>query len=195
MTASVKDTVITFSGHAEDASGAYITVNVGGTTATSGGMALIPTDMPLNFVAQEVAEVIGRLGLSGVTATAADATVTVTGAQHVAVEISGDIRVGQPTNEFHTSRCLRCCDRRIGMVSFARLDLDLALIQLDGGLVFHADIEDVGAIAGTVDVATLPPGAELWKRGRTTQLTGQDALEMCAMPRFSTSPRRRFHRL
>ena len=63
--------------------------------------------------------------IPGVTATPSGSLVTITGAQEIECDVTTDVRVGQPTDRF-CSICSACCDRRIGTVAAARLDLDAA---------------------------------------------------------------------
>ncbi len=171
LTAAVDGSTITFSGGSKQATGVYVTFNVGGPTPTQGVFLPIPPEMPVDFLAQAIVQTVQKLNPSGVTVEATDASVKFTGVQQVDCQVQSDIRVGQPDNEFHTCRCLKCCDHRIGMISFARLDLDIAFIQLDPGIVYRADIEDIGVITGTHDVRTDAAGAHYSKRGRTTRRT------------------------
>jgi hypothetical protein len=124
-------------------------VNAGGTEGTRGVFVATQSD-----IASAIIFAINNdLNLSGVTADALGLNgITVNGAQAIKCQFTKDIRVGQPTNRFCTSRCSRCCDRRIGIVTFARLDLDLALIQLDPGLQYGGIIKGIGRITGVHDV-------------------------------------------
>jgi hypothetical protein len=176
--ASVKAVIdnlgITFSGKAKSSCGAFVNWNAGSAVATDGVFVQIePHDTP-EQIAANVAEAVTDLHIVGdapVTAVASGATVSFGGVQQIECHVSSDARVGQPDSQFCTSRCSRCCDHRIGLLAYVRLNIDTALIQLDPGRTYRSDIEDIGAIAGTHDVHNEPSGFALWKRGRTTKRT------------------------
>jgi hypothetical protein len=109
-----------------------------------------------------------------VTVTANGAQITVTGAEEVECAVSSDIRVGQAVHDFGSS-CSHCCSKRIGRIYDARLDVDTAVIQLDPGKKYKAEIEQIGVVTGTHAVddndAMNPGGYPVKKRGRTTGLT------------------------
>jgi len=115
--------------------------------------------------------------IPGVTATPSGSLVTITGAQEIECDVTTEVRVGQPTDRF-CSICSACCDRRIGTVAAARLDLDAALIQLDPGLKYKAEIVDVGPISGTQPVKVT--GVSVRKRGSASDppLTQGDILAL-----------------
>jgi hypothetical protein len=142
-------TTMTFSGGIDQLGGAYLTVNAGGVEATRGIFLATQSD-----IASAILFAINNdLNLSGVTAEPLGLDgITVKGAQSIKCQFTQDIRVGQPKNRFCTSSCSRCCDRRIGIVTFARLDLELGLIQLDAGLQYGGIIKNLGRIIGTHDV-------------------------------------------
>ena len=100
-------------------------------------------------VATSIATAISARGLPGISvleidplAPGAPATVSVTGAQEIECEVSNDVRVGQDTNTF-CSKCSKCCGNLIGVLIDARLDLDVALIQLNPAFVdkYRAEIQ------------------------------------------------------
>jgi len=103
--------------------------------------------------------------------------VTITGAQAVECDIRSDLRVGQPNDSF-CSRCCYCCDDRIGRIIAARLDLDVALVELDSDIGSKPEILDIGPIADvrwTIDPAIaaqiLSHSYPVQKRGRNTRRT------------------------
>jgi len=81
--------------------------------------------------------------------------------------ITHDIRVGQPDPSFGSS-CCHCCSHRIGRVLNSRFDLDVALIQLDPGIKYKPEIQDLGLVPGVE-----PPAQDMTvlKRGSVTQRT------------------------
>jgi hypothetical protein len=174
----VDEFTITFSGKAKSSCGAFVNWNAGLAAATDGIFVPIePRDTP-EQIAGNVAQAITDLHIVNdlpaevpVTAKPTGATVTFGGVQHVECHVTSDAQVGQPDSQFCSSRCSRCCDHRIGLVAYARLNVDAAMIQLDPGRKYRTDIEDVGAIAGVHDVKNAAGGVPLWKRGRTTRVT------------------------
>jgi hypothetical protein len=159
---------LTLSGGFDEQGGAYLTINPGGTAPTYGTFTLVSSDNP----AYSIANAINLLNVAGVSAVPADPTpgnvVTVTGAEGIQCQFTSDRRVGQPINRFCSSWCLRCCDRRIGRVEFARLELDLALIGLDVGIQYQAQIPSIGRIVGARDVTQDVTQTPLWLRGRSS---------------------------
>ena len=81
------------------------------------------------------------------------------------------MRAGQPHADFG-SKCSECCSDRIGRVIEARYDLDAALVQLDPGLEYKAEIKEIGFLTGSraVNDADVMAGLVLTKRGRTSGL-------------------------
>jgi hypothetical protein len=141
---------LSFSGDVDPYGGLYLTVNAGGTEPTRGVFIATSLNLPADVV-----NAINGMQIDGVSADHPTTnTVTVNGAQTILCKVTSDARVGQSTNRFCTSSCSRCCDRRIGVVQFARLDLDVALIQLDAGLQYQAQVKGITArIIGVHDVA------------------------------------------
>lgn len=177
--ASVTGTAISLSGVASKACGAYVTINLGGLTPTLGVFVAIAAKADATTVATSVASAITNAAaipanrLTGVTASATGTTVNLANVESVQCDITRDIRVGQPTNSF-CSRCCSCCGDRIGVVFDARVDLDVALIQLDPGLKYRAEIPLIGVVKGALTDTELkqkPTGYALQKRGRSTGLT------------------------
>lgn len=177
--ASVEGTAISLSGQASKACAAYVTINVGAALPTYGIFVPIAAGDNATKVANSIMKAITDRNLSGVTAIEMDppspgdpATVSVSGVQEIECQVSSDIRVGQPTNAF-CSKCCKCCDDRIGVVFDARLDLDVALIQLDPAYVekYRAEIQDIGVVKGVHDITLESSGYPLQKRGRTTGRT------------------------
>jgi hypothetical protein len=159
---------LTVSGGFDEHGGAYITINPGGIAPTYGTFTLASPDNP----AYSIANAINLLKIDGVTATPTDPepgnVVTVTGAESIQCQFTSDRRVGQPINRFCPSWCSRCCDRRIGRVEFARLDLDVALIGLDVGVQYNAQIQEIGRIVGVHNITDDTGETPLWLRGRSS---------------------------
>jgi len=83
-------------------------------------------------------------------------------------------QVGQPEGESSSSDC---CDDIIGRVLDAQCDeeVDIALIKLDGGLKWLAEVHEVGHIGATHNITEAEANTHTFqvkKRGRTTGLTG-----------------------
>jgi hypothetical protein len=188
LTASVNGTAIALTGQASRACAAYVNFNVGGASPSYGVFVPIASGATADTLANGTVSAIAALvaaikvtdpTLTNVTASAAAPTspggpwvVSVGSVQEVECFIASDVRVGQPDTTF-CSRCSPCCDDLMGTVVDARLDLDVALIQVDPKHVdtYRAEIKDIGNIRGTVDITQKPQGYKLQKRGRTTQVT------------------------
>jgi hypothetical protein len=177
--ASINGTAISLTGEASDASAAYVAINLGGARATESVFVPIAKGAGATTVATSIMNAITARNLPGVTALVmlpaapGDPTiVSVSGVQEVECDVSNDRRVGQPSNSF-CSRCSKCCDDRIGVLIDARIDIDVALIQLDHDYVekYRAEIQDIGIVSGIHDIHLESPGYALQKRGQTTLLT------------------------
>lgn len=174
LRAAVDPGAITFTGRVDgDDYGIYTNVDVGG-SPHSYGLFLNPSkNTALDQIANTIAGNISASHITGVTATASGAKITVNGAETVQCFVTSDIRVGQPVNNFGSS-CSHCCNRRIGRILDARLEIDTCAIQLDGGKQYVAEIKDIGLITGThaIDDSDLTSGTySVKKRGRTTGTT------------------------
>lgn len=174
LTATVAGNVITLNGRASgDYYGIYVNMHPGHGRASGGVFTAAPKDTDLNTLAGFAATAINNAHITGITAAASGAQITIAGAQDVECILVGDARMGQPDHTF-CSRCCSCCDDRIGKVVDARLDIDTALIQLDGGLKYRAEIEEIGIVTGTQTVTETDAMSGTFavrKRGRTTGLT------------------------
>jgi len=173
---TVAGNVISVSGRASSRCAAYVGLNLGGNHASQGVFVPIADGASETVVATSMVPYITALKLPGVVATATappapgkPATVSVSGVQTLQCDVSTDVRVGQPTNEF-CSKCSKCCSDLIGVVIDARLDVDAALIQLAPAFVdkYRAEIQDLGIVRGTHDVRKEPSGYPLKTRGATT---------------------------
>jgi hypothetical protein len=161
--------------------GIFVRINPGGARFTFGSFTNPAKGQTPTQVAAKVAQAIqdvpdfvppgGTNALRGnVTASSTGTIVTVTSAEEVECRVVSDIQVGQPDRYFG-STCSHCCSHRIGRVVDAQVHSDVALIQLDPGLKYKLEIQD---IAGAIDViSALPPdiGLAVQKRGRTSGLT------------------------
>jgi len=164
---------ITFSGRVSgDDYGIYASIDSGG--SHSYGVFVTPAkDMALADIASAVASKLTGENVPGVTVTASGAQVNVAHAELVRCAITSDIRVGQPVHNFGSS-CSHCCNRRCGRILDARLELDVSLVQIDGGKKYVAEIKDIGLITGThaiIGDEVLLGNYAVKKRGRTTGVT------------------------
>jgi hypothetical protein len=168
LQASVRGNQILMAGIGADTGGAYVNVNVGGQTPTFGVFSALAKGAVPPENAQAVAQSVHDAGIPGVDALSAGSQLTITGAQEIECDVTTDIRVGQPTARF-CSRCSPCCDRLIGRVSAVRADMDAALIELEPGLEYKAEIEGItGPILGTKPVTA--SGVPVRKRGPVSLL-------------------------
>ncbi len=183
VTATRGNTISSIRGLATRASGAYVNVNTGGPNPTSGVFVPIAKGINSVSVIKSIGDAIHDASIpsiapnSTVTATVAGATVTLAATQEIECDVSSDVRVGQPTN---TMCVVSCLNDRIGLILDAHVDTDAALIQLDSGQKYRADILDTdpsgsspGSVKGTHDLtdADLDIGLRLKKRGFRTGLT------------------------
>jgi hypothetical protein len=178
--------VITFSGESKNGYGVYAEVDPGGGQLSFGGLTVVNEHYALSGVASAVAsflqDIISKLSITGVTASApmGAKTVTVTNAESIRCDITSDTRVGQPDDRFGCSTSW-CTNNRIGRVYKSRVDVDVALIVLDAGLKYLAEIEEIGVVKGfyavtDTDVHPGGPGDSpiqypVQKRGESTGLT------------------------
>lgn len=165
---------ITLVGKASDNYGVFTNWNSGGIVPTHGVYTPVRKGSELAEVATAIAAAINGQLLPGINAAANGPKVSIAGAQQVECDVSTDMRIGQPSDCF-CSDCSPCCRHRIGVVVDARIDLDAALIELDGGFKYRAEIEDIGAIKGTRTYTLIdllqPNPILVHKRGRTTRRT------------------------
>jgi len=182
--ATVAGNVISITGKASRRSAAYVSLNLGGAHPTFGMFVHIASGDDATTVAASIASVITTRSLPGVTAVKTNpaapgqpAIVTLTGVQEAQCDVSGDVRVGQPSNSF-CSKCSKCCGDLIGVLIDARLDLDIALIQLAPAFVdkFRAEIEDIGVVRGIHDITGESTGYKLKTRGAATAQVRQGTL-------------------
>jgi hypothetical protein len=162
---------ITLAGQASGENyGIYINGNVGGTSHTFGTFVNVTKGQALSDIAGSLVGAVTGLSIAGVTASATDATITITGVQELECIIASDIRVGQPNNSF-ASKCSSCCDHRIGRVIGARLDVDAALIHLDAGQKYLAEIAELGVVRGSHAITDGELPYTVQKRGQSTGVT------------------------
>lgn len=165
--------VITLQGRLSDDYGIYANLNTDGTQPSHGVFTPVGKKDSLASVASLIAGSINGLKLAGIHATEAGSQITVNGAKEVECDITTDVRVGQPTNSF-CSRCCWCCNNRIGRIIDAHLEIDTAVIQLDPGIRYKAEILEIGVINGehaVSDSEAINSTYQVKKRGRTTRLT------------------------
>jgi hypothetical protein len=163
--AKVTGLVIDLSGEVSDDNyGIFININLGGLRhPTFGAFFHPPKRMALSTIADKLATAINALPIglrtSGTvdapilsTATANNKRITIDHAQEVECIIKRDCRVGQPTDDFCSS-CSHCCNDLIGHVIDSRVDVDAAIVQVDGGFDYKPVIQGVaGSVTGTYDV-------------------------------------------
>jgi hypothetical protein len=153
--------------------GIFTNVNAGGTEATIGVYYHPAEGSTPNSIAQFIAAAIKRMAaaaISPVTALAAGPQVVVSNAQAVECTITSNCRIGQPEASF--PRWIPFMYHGIGSILDARIDVDTAIIQLDAGQKYKAEIQDIGFPAGTYDL--IPDDVQtltVSKRGRTTLTT------------------------
>jgi len=176
LKAVITNNIIDLSGRITgDNYGIYPNINAGGQPATAGYFLPPTNNSDAGAITTQIVDLIKAKNIPNITPQASGPQqITITGAEEVECVISSDVRVGQPVNTFNSS-CLRCVDRRIGRVLDARLDLDIALVQLDAGLQYKAEVVATPSnwvIGGTHEVTddeAMPPFAyQVKKRGRST---------------------------
>lgn len=149
LQATVEGNEITLQGKASDKYGIFINWNVGGGLVPSRGIFVrVKKGSELATVATDIAAAINSQKLPGINATAVSSKVLVNGPQQIDCDVTSDVRIGQPVDCF-CSACSACCRNLIGEVTDARLELDVALIELEAGLEYRAEIEEIGVIKGT----------------------------------------------
>ena len=87
---------------------------------------------------------------------------------------SPSVTAGNPDPD---ESCTKCCVNRLGAYIVGGYDstVDIALVQLDPGIQWLAEIEGIGNVRGTYNPTvadTLTHTYNVRKRGRTTLLTG-----------------------
>ena len=143
--ASADGNVITFEGRTDREYGLYFSWHSDGDKPTRGAMASVVKGSSLVAVADALVAAVTDLAADGVTATRSGTSVTFHGAKIVTCLVAPDIRVGQPSDDF-SSNCSLCCTDEIGRVIAARVDLDVALINLRQGLQYRAEIKGDSSI-------------------------------------------------
>lgn len=176
---SISGTTISLSGKASGAYIAYVKCHIGEGKPTFGAFVPILKGDGPSDVAGKISKAINNRAVAGISADPPqDAQVRVNGVQAVECYINSDTRVGQPTDCF-PSKCSKCCDKRIGVVIESRADIDLAVIQLDGGLEYRAEIaETAGAVSGSRPLTPADLNKQVSKRGRKTGLTSGTVLAL-----------------
>jgi hypothetical protein len=150
----VSGNTISLHGRASQNSGAYVDVNVDGLTPTRGVFVPIDANDSAATIANKIVQKINAASFQAITAQKqGDSSVVINNAIQVNCDVTSDVRVGSPKNWF-CSECCASCGQRIGIVTETDIALDAALIQLDAGIKYKAQIDDLGIIVGTYD----PPG-------------------------------------
>lgn len=172
LKATVAGNVISFSGRVDGENyGVYTNVNPAAAGPSSGYFYRPPKDTDLNTIASTIAGNLNASHIPGITAAAAGAQITLSGISEAECVVTSDTRVGQPLNSFGSS-CSHCCNRQFGHIIDARLHLDTAIIQLEPGQKYKADIEEIGFVTGDHEVTAdeAMSSYPVKKRGRTTGL-------------------------
>jgi len=167
---------IIFSGNvATENFGIFLKITPGGTVYTFGSFTNPKKGATMEEVAQAVfASIHGDPAnpnplLGNVVVTQTGGTLMIKNAQTVGCTVVKDIQVGQP-DDYFGSTCSHCCSHRIGRVVDAQIHSDVALIQLDPGLNYKLEIQEIpGAI--TASTARLLPMLNVEKRGVTSGVT------------------------
>lgn len=166
--------------------GVFVDIDPGGFAATFGVYHNPVQTKGVEDVAQAISTAINNFSADHgglVSAGAVGAKVTIAGAKDVRIWLEPDIRVGQPVSFFGTANP-GCCNFRIGRVLQSRLDIDVALVQLDAGLKYKYHVQELNAIAGTqAPVLNMP----VQKRGAATGLT-EGIVQAVATSGFITEP-------
>ena len=128
-------------------------------------------------IATLVEKAINDFNLAQVTVTRTGVSLAIAGVQHLTCQLSNDSRVGQPTS---TMCAGSCTDDAIGVVTATSVELDTALIQLNAGQVYRADILEIdkvngqdqtGSVKDKHDITLESTGYPLKKRGYKTGIT------------------------
>jgi hypothetical protein len=173
LKATVAGQTINFSGKvSDDGYGIFVELHPGGLSASFSIFYKPAKKAALEVITRDLAEAITKFKpdrtRGNVTASqSGDTQLIINNVQVVECKISRDIRVGQPDNSF-CSICSPCCSHRVGVILDARLDVDVALIQLDAGLKYKPEVQELGLINGTNAPAVDMP---VKKRGRSTRQT------------------------
>ncbi|WP_260735074.1 trypsin-like serine protease [Tunturiibacter lichenicola] len=180
MTATVVGTAVTFTGEVSgDNYGIFTRVNQGGVKATCGVFTNPARGDTLTSIADAIAQAFTNLpdNVRGVvTASQAANTVTFHDAEAVSCVVVGDIQVGQPDNSFG-SPCSHCCSHRIGHVIDSKVDVDIAVIQLDAGQKWTPEIEGFGLVSGIHSLTPESLNLPVFKRGRTLPVSTAGSIE------------------
>ncbi len=155
---------ILMGGIATKAAGAFVSINLGGTRPTLGVFAALDKGAVPPTNASAVADAVQRAAFPGITAQPSGSQVTIDDSSGTLEEIecatTEDVRVAQPKHPF-CSPCSHCCGRRIGLIAAGRREFDVALVQLDPGVKYKAEIADIGPIAGTQPVTATQVGVRM----------------------------------
>jgi len=96
------------------------------------------------------------------------------GQQVLRAPVKNSTRVGQPTNEASSTKC---CSDQFGVFAAGSRDTtrDAALVQLDPGTQWLAEVAGIGRLTGTHDITVAEAATQTYpvrKRGQRTRLTG-----------------------
>ncbi len=174
----VSDSKISFLGRAMSDAGAHIEfISNQDPDVSHGKFVPIPKGTNSADIAKLIEKAINDFNLAQVTVTRTGVSLMIAGVQYVTCQLTNDSRVGQPTS---TMCAGSCTDDAIGTVIATSVELDTALIQLDAGLVYRADIPEIdlvngsnqtGSVKDTHDITIESKGYPLKKRGYKTGIT------------------------
>ena len=161
---------VTFTGEVSgDDYGVFTSADAGGIKASAGVFTQPKKGDTLSSIASGVEQAFGALAPNvrgSIVAQATANTVSFDHAETVMCVAKSDMEVGQPDNSFG-SPCSHCCSHRIGRVIDAKVDVDVAVIQLDAGQKWVPEIEGLGLVTGTHAVLPAELPLNILKRGRT----------------------------
>lgn len=168
LIARVVGSQLVFDGDVSDEKyGIYVRVNADGVRRTCGVFLNPSKDQDLTSIASAIATSFNKLPATyrgNVTASSTGAAINFNTAQSVDCSIRKDIRVGQPDNNFSSSRC---CSHRFGRVLDAKISSDVAIIELDDGQKWVPEIEGFGLLTGPHFLDPSDLHILVQKRGRT----------------------------
>jgi hypothetical protein len=168
LTARALGSQLVFDGDVSDENyGIYVRVNADGVRRTCGVFLNPSKNQNPTSIASAIATSFNNLPATyrgSVTASPTGAAINFDTAQSVDCSIRSDIRVGQPDNNFSSSRC---CSHRFGRVLDAKISSDVAIIELDDGQKWVPEIEGFGLVAGPHFLDPSDLHILVQKRGRT----------------------------
>jgi hypothetical protein len=168
LTARAVGSQLLFDGDVSDENyGIYVRVNADEARRTCGVFLNPSKDQDTTSIASAIATSFNNLPANyrgNVTASPTGPAINFDTAQSVDCSIRSDIRVGQPDNNFSSSRC---CSHRFGRVLDSKISSDVAIIELDDGQKWVPEIEGFGLVTGPHFLDPTDLHILVQKRGRT----------------------------